>query len=151
MRNRCHTFVSGPGREADDVSTLCTQMGALTPSRAVCADLPAAPRCLSGLSPKHFSLLVPQKEKPPGDVNPSAAINNSVETEEVQAIPDSFSTGCLPLEGACPPSSAFFGGTCHIKCHTAHHRTKNICQEALLASRGRDLFSLTLFKQAKDY
>ena len=45
-------------------------MGTLTPVvGAVGGDLPAALRCLEGLSLKHFSLPVSQKEKPPGDFN----------------------------------------------------------------------------------
>lgn len=88
---RFHTFISGPGREADDISTLCPQMGAVTLFRAVDTALPAALRCLKGLSLKQFSLPVPREEKLPRDVNLTAAINNGIETEGVRAVLESFS------------------------------------------------------------
>ena len=65
-----HSLTSGLGREPEEVPTLCRQMGTLTPIvGGVGGDLPATPRCLEGLSPKHFSLPVSQKEKQPGDFN----------------------------------------------------------------------------------
>lgn len=131
MGIRFHTFISGPGREADDISTLCPQMGAVTLFRAV-MQLFQQHRGAWKASPWSGSHFQFYGKTPPGDVNQTAAINNGIETESVRAILESFSPDCLPLEGAFPLFSPFWD-TCRIKRHIAHNRTNDICQGALLA------------------
>lgn len=109
MYTRFCTFISGLGGEADAASTLCTQMGALTPVGAVCADLPA-------------NTEVPGRPLPDTLLTSSftdreAAVSNSMETEWDHAALESCSADCLPLEGTFSPPQPPFLGTCHVKCH----------------------------------
>lgn len=108
-------------------------MGVLTLIRAVCADLPANTEGLESPLPEALLTFSFAEREAAQEFQPSAAINNSIETEWVHAVLESFSTDCLPaFGGRILSSSAPFWGTCHLKCYIKYNRTKNIGESFVL-------------------